>query len=91
VPPWRVLGQLYEQSEAYTGPKSAPLDLLFANTNDSLVSISDYPIVAPDKYHPPLNFDFKLTLHCQPTFLVPQRNYGQGDYLLLYNTLSNYD
>jgi hypothetical protein len=48
-------------------------------------------VVAPDNYHPPLNLDFKVTLDSLPTFLNLGRNYGQGDYLLLYNTLSNYD
>jgi hypothetical protein len=48
-------------------------------------------MVALDNYHSPLNLDFKLTLDSQLTFLTPLRNYGQVDYLLLYNTLSNYD
>jgi hypothetical protein len=47
-------------------------------------------VAAPDNYHPPLNLDFKLTLDSQPTFLTTRHNYGQGDYLLFYNTLSNY-
>jgi hypothetical protein len=65
---------------------SALLDLVFTNINDLCVSLSYYPMVAPDNYHPPLiNFRF-------PTyFLTARRNYGQEDYLLLYNTLSNYD
>jgi hypothetical protein len=48
-------------------------------------------VVAPNNYHPPLNLDSKFTLDFQLTFLTPRRNYGQPDYLLLYNTLSNYD
>jgi hypothetical protein len=48
-------------------------------------------MVAPDNYHPPLNLYFNLTFDSQPTFLTPRRNYGQGGYLLLYNTLSNYN
>jgi hypothetical protein len=67
------------------------LDLVFTNINDLHVSLSNYPVVAPDNYHPPLNLDFKVTLDSQPIFLNPLRSYGQGDYLLLYNTLSNYD
>jgi hypothetical protein len=55
------------------------------------VPLSNYPVFAPDNCHPPLNLDFKLILDSQLTFLTPQRNYGQGDYLLLYNTLSSYD
>jgi hypothetical protein len=56
-----------------------------------MFSISDYPMVIPDNYHAPLNLDFKLTFDCQPTFLNPQCKYDQGDYLLLYNTLSTCD
>jgi hypothetical protein len=48
-------------------------------------------MVAADNYHLPVILDFKLTFHCQPTFLTLRHNYGQGDYLLLYNTLYNYD
>jgi hypothetical protein len=70
---------------------NALLDLVFTNINNLCVSFSNYPVVAPDNYHPPLNLDFKLTSDSQPTFLTPRRNYGQGDCLLLYNTLSNYD
>jgi hypothetical protein len=70
---------------------SALLDLVFTNINDICVSLSNYPVVSPDNYHPPLNIDFKLTLDSQLTFLIPRRNYGQVDYLLLYNTLSNYN
>jgi hypothetical protein len=70
---------------------SALLDLVFTNINDLFVSIQNYPIAAPDNYNPILNFDFKLTFDSQSTFLTPQRNYGEGDYLLLQNTLSNYD
>jgi hypothetical protein len=69
---------------------SALLDLVFTIINDLCVSISNYPVAAPDNYHPPLNLDFKLTFDSQLTFLIPRRNYGQGDYLLLYKTLCNY-
>jgi hypothetical protein len=71
---------------------SALLDLVFTNIKDYVCfCLSDYLVVAPDNYHPALNIDFKLTLDSQPTFLTTQRNYGQGHYLLLCNTLSNYD
>jgi hypothetical protein len=73
-------------------PDSALLDAVFSNVNDLRTSISDYPMVAPDNYHPPLiNLDFKLTCDCQPTLLNPRHNHGQADYMLLYNTLSNCD
>jgi hypothetical protein len=48
-------------------------------------------VVAPNNCHPPLNPDFKVTLDSQSTFLTPRSNYDPGDYLLFYNTLSNYD
>jgi hypothetical protein len=70
---------------------SALLDLVFTNINDLRVSVSNYPVVAPNNHHPPHNLDFKLTFDCHPTFLTLQCNYSQGDYLLLYNTLYNCD
>jgi hypothetical protein len=68
---------------------NSALDLVFTNINDLCVSISNYPVVTSDNYHSPLYLHFKLTFDCQPAFLTHQCNYGQGDYLSLYNTLSN--
>jgi hypothetical protein len=95
----KVKGNLIYATSCFLGlnqhnnsvPNRALLDLVFTNINELCVSLSNYPVVAPDNYHPPLNLDFKLTLDSQLTFLTPRRNYGQGDYLSLYNTLSNYD
>jgi hypothetical protein len=42
---------------------SAVLDLVFSNIDDLNASICSFPVVASDKYHPPLLFSFKLTLH----------------------------
>jgi hypothetical protein len=36
------------------------LDLAFTNISDLSVSVSNYPLVAPDNYHPPLVLEFKL-------------------------------
>jgi hypothetical protein len=72
-------------------PNSALLDLVFTNISDLSVSISNYLSVAPDNYHPPLVLEFKLFYHSQFATLVPRRNYGKGDYLLLYDTLQNSD
>jgi hypothetical protein len=69
----------------------APLDLVFTNINDFCVPVSDYTMVAPDNYHHPLHVDLKLTVDYQPTFSTPRHSYNQGDYVLLYNTLSNCD
>jgi hypothetical protein len=71
-------------------PNDALLDLILTNVNDLFVSISYYPIVTLDNYHPPL-VDFKLIFDCKPTPLTPRHSYTKGDYLLLYNTLSNCD
>jgi hypothetical protein len=72
-----------------SAPYSVLLVVVFTRINDFRVSVSVYPVVASGNYHPPSNFDFKFTFHSQPTFLTSRRNYGQGDYLLLYNTLTN--
>jgi hypothetical protein len=72
-------------------PNSALLDLVFTNISKLSVSISYYPLVAPDNYHPPLVLAFKLIFHSQYTMLVPRRNYEKGDYLLLCDTLLNSD
>jgi hypothetical protein len=69
-------------------PYSTLLDFVFTSSNVmTCISITNYPLVASDNYHLPLNLDFKLTFDCQST-LTPQRKYGQGDYLFLYNTSS---
>jgi hypothetical protein len=57
---------------------SALLDLVFSNISDLGVSISSFPVVTPDKYHPPL-LDFKLTFDCHRTSLAPHRSYAHGD------------
>jgi hypothetical protein len=44
-------------------PNSALLDLVFTNISDLSVSVSNYPLVAPDNYHPPLVLEFKLAFH----------------------------
>jgi hypothetical protein len=31
------------------------------NIDDLRVSISDYPVITPDNYHPPLHVGFKIT------------------------------
>jgi hypothetical protein len=67
------------------------LILYLQNINNLCVSVSNYPMVAPNNYHLPLKLDFKLTLDCQSTFVSQRSNYCQGDYLLLHNTLSNCD
>jgi hypothetical protein len=66
-------------------------DLVLTNINDLRVSVSDFPTVAPDNYHPPLHLNLKLTVDFQPAIMTPQRSYKHGDYLLLYTTLSNCD
>jgi hypothetical protein len=48
-------------------------------------------MVAPDIYHLPLVLDFKLIFDYQYTSLIPWRSCDKGDYLLLYNTLYNFD
>jgi hypothetical protein len=48
-------------------------------------------MVSPDKYHPPLLIVFQLMLDYSYLLSTPRRLYGRGDYLLLYNTLLNYD
>jgi hypothetical protein len=63
---------------------SALLDLVFTDINDLCVSLSNYPVVASNNYHPQLNLVFKLILDSQLIFLTPRRSYRQGDYLLLY-------
>jgi hypothetical protein len=63
------------------------LDLVFTNINDLNVSISDFSMVSPDKYHPPLLLDFQLMLDYSYLLSTSRRLYGRGDYLLLYNTL----
>jgi hypothetical protein len=65
------------------------LDLVFTNINNLNVSISDFSMVSPDKYHPPLLLDFQLMLDYSYLLSTSRRLYGRGDYLLLYNTLLN--
>jgi hypothetical protein len=69
----------------------ALLDLVLTIINDLRVSVSDFPMIAPYNYHPPLSLNFKLTIDFQPVIMTPQRSYKHGDYLLLYTTLSNCD
>jgi hypothetical protein len=66
----------------------ALLDLVFSNVSDLSVSSSCFAVVTPDKYHPPLNLDLELIFYVRHIPLSPQRNFAQGDYLLLYNVLS---
>jgi hypothetical protein len=63
---------------------SALFNFVFTNTNDLGISISNYLIVTPAELILILNYP-----HSQPTS-TPSANDGQGDYLLLYNTLPNY-
>jgi hypothetical protein len=69
----------------------ALLDLVFTNISDLSLPISDFCMVSPDKYHPPLLIDFQLMLDYSYLLSTPRRLYGRGDYLLLYNTLLNSD
>jgi hypothetical protein len=80
---------LYQHNSSV--PNSALLDLVLTNINDLRVSVYDFPIVAPDNYHPPLHLNLKLTVDFQPAIMTPQCSYKHGDYLLLYTTSSNYD
>jgi hypothetical protein len=73
-----------------TVPNGSLLDLVFTNMNDLSVSISDFSMVSLDKYHPPLLLDFQLMLAYSYLLSMPHL-YGQGDYLLLYNTLLDSD
>jgi hypothetical protein len=69
---------------------SALLDLVFSNIDDLSASITSFPVVTTDKYHPPL-LKFKLTLNCHHISLTPRRSYAKGDYMLLYNVLRHSD
>jgi hypothetical protein len=40
------------------------LDLVFANSNNITVAISDFELVVPDTYHPPLCTDLNVFLFC---------------------------
>jgi hypothetical protein len=72
---------LYQHNSSV--PNSALLDLVLTNINDLRVSVSDFPMVAPDNYHPPLHLNLKLTVDFQPAIMAPERSYKHGDYLLL--------
>jgi hypothetical protein len=72
-------------------PNGSLLDLVFISINDLSVSISDFSMISLDKYHPPLLLDFQLMLDYSHLLSTPCRLYGRGDYLLLYNTLLNFD
>jgi hypothetical protein len=78
---------LYQHNSSV--PNITLLDLVLTNINDLRVSVSDFPMISPDNYHPPLSLNFKLTIDFQPAIMTPQRSYKHGDYLLLYTTLSN--
>jgi hypothetical protein len=80
---------LYQHNSSV--PNSALLDRVLTNINDLRVSVSDFPMVAPDNYHPPLHLNLKLTVDFQPAVMTPQLSYKRGDYLLLYATFSNCD
>jgi hypothetical protein len=43
------------------------LDVLFTNINILSVSVSNFPIVTSDYYHPLLSLDFKLTYCTRPS------------------------
>jgi hypothetical protein len=45
------------------------------NVNDICVSVSYYPMIAPDSYHPPLRLDFFFDL--QPSFTTRRRIHCQ--------------
>jgi hypothetical protein len=51
---------------------------VFSNISDIKASISSHLLVTPDKYHPPLLFDFTLTLGCHRVSLTPHRSDAQG-------------
>jgi hypothetical protein len=72
---------LYYYYYYYYVSNRALLALVFTNITDLRVSLSNYPVVATDKYNPPIHLDFKLTSDSQLTFLTPLCNYGQGCYL----------
>jgi hypothetical protein len=81
---------LYQHNSSV--PNSALLDLvLTTNIKDLRVSVSHFPMVAPDNCHPPLHLNFKLTVDFQMALMTTQRSYKHGDYLLFYTTLSNCD
>jgi hypothetical protein len=83
------LPDLYQHNSSV--PNSALLDHVLTNVNDLRISVSDFPMVAPDNYHPRLHLNLKLTVDLQMAIMTPQRSYKHGDYLLLYTTLSNCD
>jgi hypothetical protein len=84
-------GNFINVASCLLGPQSAQqlcsncalLDVLFTNINILSVSISNYPTITPDNYHPLLNLDFKLTYDCQHTFLTFHHNYSREGHLLL--------
>lgn len=69
------------------------LDLCFSNLHSLSVSKSDFHLVCPDKYHPPLH----LSLPCSSQFIRscpsarPAFNFAAGDYVGFYNYLSEFD
>jgi hypothetical protein len=46
-------------------------------------------VTTPDKYHPKLVPDFKLTLYGPHNSLTFHHSHAQGDYLVFYDTLLN--
>jgi hypothetical protein len=70
---------------------SALLDLVFSNINDLNATITSFPVVTTDKYHPPLILSFKLTHYFHYSSLTPRHSYAKGDYILLYNILHQTD
>jgi hypothetical protein len=66
------------------------LDLVFSNSRNVTVAISDFELVVPDSYHPPLCTDLNVTSSSQ-SLLYSFRNYPRGDYASLYEMLSSYD
>jgi hypothetical protein len=67
------------------------LDLVFANFHNVTVAISDFELVVPDTYHPPLCTDLNILTSSSQSMLYSFRNYPRGDYALLYEMLSSYD
>jgi hypothetical protein len=67
------------------------LDLVFANFHNVTVAISDFELVVPGTYHPPLCTDLNVLTSSSQSLLYSFRNYPRGDYALLYEMLSSYD
>jgi hypothetical protein len=65
----------------------ALINLVFSDISDINASISHYPVVTPDNYHPPFLLDFNLTLVCHPISLTPHRSWAQGYTIMSYAIL----